>query len=426
MNGVMAKTTTAPAITKNSCLSLPFRYFWAASGSLLIFVALLPVAAGSLEGGILHPRFLALAHLAVLGWATMVAMGALFQLVPVILEVVLWSDVLGRVQFWFYSIGVLGLAGSFWYGRLGDGVPFFGLLVAVGIVLFLINAAFTLAKVKKIDLTGIHILAAFLWFTLTTFSGLALAVNFRIGFLDRAVFETLKGHAALGLWGWLSLLIVGVSYKLFPMFTLAHGYSLRAGKLAFILGNLGLLGLLVGDWVLGSPQIWNQVASLLIVLAIFSYGKQVLDMRRTRLRPISVPIKYALAAVLYLHVAALLGVIQVLGLGDSFEGLDFGLGALVILGWITLSIVGYLFKIFPHLNWLKKYGDKVGLEPVPSMESMVDERLPRAGFVLFNVGVLLLTIGFMILTPFVVQLAGLVLLAGVIVLMVAMKQAQRA
>jgi len=39
---------------------------------------------------------------------------------------------------------------------------------------------------------------------------------------------------------------------------------------------------------------------------------------------------------------------------------------------------------------------------------------------------LLLTIGFMILTPFVVQLAGLVLLAGVIVLMVAMKQAQRA
>ena len=176
----------------------------------------------------------------------------------------------------------------------------------------------------------------------------------------------------------------------------------------------------------GLSQIWNQVASLLIVLAIFSYGKQVLDMRRTRLRPISVPIKYALAAVLYLHVAALLGVIQVLGLGDSFEGLDFGLGALVILGWITLSIVGYLFKIFPHLNWLKKYGDKVGLEPVPSMESMVDERLPRAGFVLFNVGVLLLTIGFMILTPFVVQLAGLVLLAGVIVLMVAMKQAQRA
>ena len=68
----------------------------------------------------------------------------------------------------------------------------------------------------------------------------------------------------------------------------------------------------------------------------------------------------------------------------------------------------------------------MGLEPVPPMESMVDERLPRAGFVLFNVGVLLLTIGFMILTPFVVQLAGLVLLAGVIVLMVAMKQAQRA
>ncbi|MBI3015928.1 MAG: hypothetical protein HYY65_12925 [Candidatus Tectomicrobia bacterium] len=426
MNGVMTKTTAAPTIAKEGGLNLPFRYFWAASGSFLLLMALLPIAAASLDSGVLHPRFLALAHLAVLGWATMVAMGALFQLVPVVLEVTLWSDLLGRWQFWFYTIGVLGLAGSFWHGRLGDGVPFFGLLVAVGIVLFLINVAFTLARVKKIDMTGIHILAAFLWFTLTALSGLALAVNFRTGFLSEAVLATLRGHLYLGLWGWLSLLIIGVSYKLFPMFTLAHGYSLRAAKVAFSLGNMGLLGLLLGDWVLGSPPAWNRAASLLIVLAVFSYGKQVIAMSRARLRPFGVPMKYALTAVFYLHVAALLGVLRMLGLGASSEGFDFGLGALVILGWISLSIVGYLYKIFPHLVWLKKYGDKVGLEPVPAMDSMVDERLPRAGFFLFNAGIPALTLGFMLLNPVLVRLAGLVLLAAVGVLAVAMTQARRA
>lgn len=407
-------------------LNLPGRYFWAALTFFALLAALVPVAAAALGSGVLAPHFLALVHLAVLGWATMVAMGALFQLGPVVLEVTLWSEALGRLQFWFYALGVLGLAGSFWFGRLGDGAPLFGSLVTVGIILFLVNMTFTLARVKKVDLTGAHILAAFFWFVLTALSGLALALNFRAGFLNEKVLEVLKGHLFLGLWGWLSLLIIGVSYKLFPMFTLAHGYSQRFGKAAFVAGNLGLLLLLAGDWFLGAPPAVNRVAVLLLAGAVFAYGRQVLDMGRARLRPFGSPMRYAVAAVFYLHLVALLELLRVAGILPSSEGLVLALGVLAILGWISMSIVGYLFKIFPHLVWLRKYGNKVGLEPVPSMEGMVDERLPRFGFYLFQGGILGLALGCVLMNPPLVRVSGALLLAAIAALVLTMGQAERA
>src|SRR5690606_14925983 len=48
------------------------------------------------------------AHLLILGWALMVAMGAMYQLVPVAFLTPIWSEKFGFVQFWVTAIGVGG------------------------------------------------------------------------------------------------------------------------------------------------------------------------------------------------------------------------------------------------------------------------------------------------------------------------------
>jgi hypothetical protein len=52
--------------------------------------------------------------------------------------------------------------------------------------------------------------------------GAIFVVNKRLVFWPIAVLPSIAGYALLGGVGWLTLLIVGVSYKLVPMFALTH------------------------------------------------------------------------------------------------------------------------------------------------------------------------------------------------------------
>jgi cbb3-type cytochrome oxidase subunit 1 len=55
----------------------------------------------------------AMTHIATLGWITMTIFGALFQLIPVALQVKLFSEILAEIQFWIFSLGVFTSVYSF-------------------------------------------------------------------------------------------------------------------------------------------------------------------------------------------------------------------------------------------------------------------------------------------------------------------------
>ncbi|GGK35986.1 hypothetical protein GCM10010965_31160 [Caldalkalibacillus thermarum] len=68
------------------------------------------------------------------------------------------------------------------------------------------------------------------------------------------------------------------------------------------------------------------------------------------------------------------------------------LSYLFLMGWISLSILGYLFKIIPFLWWTYKYSHQIGKVNVPTLKEMMDERLGALFFPAFILATLLVTI----------------------------------
>jgi len=56
-------------------------------------------------------------------------------------------------------------------------------------------------------------------------------------------------HAHINLIGFVSIMIFGVSYHMFPRFTGSPIYSVPIGRLQFYLANLGLIGMALSWWV---------------------------------------------------------------------------------------------------------------------------------------------------------------------------------
>jgi len=406
-------------------LRLPFRYLFAALAAFLVLNLLFVVERGGFSASFFRQgQVMALAHLATLGWITMTAMGAMFQLIPVVLEVPLWSERLGQVQFWVYLFGILGFVGSLWSLRF-NWAPLFAFIIFLALSQFLLNLGMTLVGVRRWDWTGYHIVAALFYLAATAFLGLLLALNLGTGFLGPQVLGFLKGHVYLAVWGWVSLLIIGVSYKLLPMFALSHGYSEGAGKASFILGNLGVLGLFFG-FILGDGDgIWPMASSLLLFLAILLYAVQTYLILKSRRRKLDVALYHSGAAILYLLAAAVLGILSSLGLlpkGFQFYHTYAYIG---LMGWISLFIVGQMYKIVPFLAWFHKYSHKVGLEPVPLMKEMFSERLAMTQFYLMNLGILGTAFSFAAGSLRFLGIFGLIVLVGSVIFAYNMAYAYR-
>src|SRR3990172_3506750 len=67
------------------------RYFIAATVTFILLNGMMLISYQYLQGFHFQPRLLAFVHMAILGWATLNVMGAMTQLVPVILETSLYS-----------------------------------------------------------------------------------------------------------------------------------------------------------------------------------------------------------------------------------------------------------------------------------------------------------------------------------------------
>ncbi|QKJ98531.1 MAG: hypothetical protein HND40_02605 [Ignavibacteriota bacterium] len=105
-----------------SAYSPPFRivskYFVTAISSFVLLNLFLLLNHSYIVGHHFTPKILAITHIATLGWITMIIFGALFQLIPVVLEVKLFSENSCRssvldLYSWRYWIGLLLL--DFYY-----------------------------------------------------------------------------------------------------------------------------------------------------------------------------------------------------------------------------------------------------------------------------------------------------------------------
>ena len=67
------------------------------------------------NGSFRIPAIWSAAHLLILGWALMVAMGAMYQLVPVAFLTKIWNETFGFIQFVVTAVGIVSFAGMLYW-----------------------------------------------------------------------------------------------------------------------------------------------------------------------------------------------------------------------------------------------------------------------------------------------------------------------
>jgi len=201
--------------------------------------------------------------------------------------------------------------------------------------------------------------------------GLMAAFDFQFGFLGAAFDQVLLTHLTLGILGWLSSTLIGVSYTLARMFALAHGHSDRLGRLIFVMLNVSILGLALGFLFSWLPPILFGGALLIATAWLFAYDFTGMICVRRR-KVLDVTQYHSMVAVGYFTLIITFGIVTAL-FGWRQPAMLVALGLAALVGWLGQSIIGYLYKIVPFLIWHTRYGPQVGREHVPLMRELVHE-----------------------------------------------------
>ncbi len=385
------------------------RYLVAGVAAFVVFALGVPFLAPTLVRTNDDPHVFALAHVAVLGWITMTIMGALYQLFPVALGARPSSERLARWNFWLYLVAVVGFAPSF-YADWTPGVAVFGSLAVGGIAHFASAMLRSYRSVRDWHPMAWYVLAGLLWLLGTIGFGLVYALDWLFGWFDVSD-PMLAAHVHLGLAGWLSLTLMGVSYKLIAMFAIAHGHDHRLAMANLALWNVGLAGLALSlIFVPAGPAVAAFAAILGLSAVLF-----VLDMarllRRRRRRPLSVEQWHLFVGFGSLLGAVALGLVIATGHAPSRSWV-VAYGWLALAGWLGFSIVGNSYKIVPFLSWLHTYSEVAGSRPVPRVGDLLDAGMARVSFGFLLAGLVGVCLGLLAGDAPVVQLAGLSYLAG--------------
>lgn len=386
---------------------------------------------------------IATTHLFVLGWITSIVMGAMYQLVPVALETRLHSERLARWHFPLHLIAVAGMVWMFWRWDMKQ-VAHFGSAYAAGVGLFVYNIGRTLWRVPRWNVVATAVLSALVWFCLTLGAGLAIAAG-KCTYESAATLSpasawgavihslqavarfatrfdqiaAMHAHAHLGVVGIFVMLIVGVSYKLLPMFMLSDVQRVWRARASVALLNLGLAG---GFFAILLRSPLKQVFAAVIVLALILYGCEVAAIFQARKRrTLDWGLKYFLTAVGLLAPVSLLAMVLSLpGLPlNAFTGqLENLYGMAGILGVISFAIIGMLYKITPFLVWYASYSRHIGKARVPSLADLYSSALQVAGYWTYLGGLLVTGTGIVLSHALLCRAGAMLLLASLGILVV--------
>ncbi|RAU82827.1 hypothetical protein [Pontibacter arcticus] len=364
----------------------------------LAFVALsilLLFSTDAFGGHYFHPKLLTLTHVATLGWATMLIFGALYQLLPVVLDCKLYSEKLGIFAFGFLGIGTILLAWCFWHFELGYSMHLAACSLVISFILFTINVIQTARLAPKWTIESDFIVTSAIWLLVTGIVGLVMVLNFTMAFLPVEHTHYLKLHAHIGMSGWFLLLIIGVGAKLIPMFLLAHAERTEKLNWSYNLINVGLVFFIIDHIFLHT--VFLPVYAALVVAGVALFLLFIYETAKTRKRQdVDLGMKQTFVALALLLLPLLL--VMVISSQLNFpqqllSAVYLVYGISVFLGFISALILGQTFKTLPFIVWMHAYENYVGRFKTPLPKDLYSHTLQRWQNVFYLLGFILLITG---------------------------------
>ncbi|MDP6706699.1 MAG: hypothetical protein QF893_10180 [Alphaproteobacteria bacterium] len=326
-------------------ISIPFRFFAAAAAFHLAAWALVLANADALADFAPGPGpILGAVHLLTLGVLVMTAMGASLQLLPVASMTPVGGAGVCRLLWWLYTPGVAvlsaGMAGGIWWLLMtGAG------LALAGIAIYAVLLGRNLIQAQSLGIVVAHAWAALAALLALALLGGLLLADWQHGLLNDAPAMT-GVHMVVAIYGFMSLLALGFSHILVPMFALAPTPPSGPAAIALALAVAAVIGAsaaLVGDlgWGLAAAGLAGLAAAGLYLWLMWrALGARM----RKRLDPAFRLIR--LGWVL-LPVSILTGVAAGLGALGGRGAILFAV--LALLGWLSSFLFGVLHRILPFL-----------------------------------------------------------------------------
>lgn len=364
----------------------------------LAFVALsilLLFSTDAFGGHYFHPKLLTLTHVATLGWATMLIFGALYQLLPVVLDCKLYSEKLGIVAFGFLGIGTILLAWCFWHFELGYCMHLAACSLVISFILFTINVIQTARLAPKWTIESDFIVTSAIWLLVTGIVGLVMVLNFTMAFLPVEHTHYLKLHAHIGMGGWFLLLIIGVGAKLIPMFLLAHAERTKKLNWSYNLINVGLVFFIIDHIFLHT--VFLPVYAALVVAGVVLFLLFIYETAKTRKRQdvdLGMKQTFVALALLLLPLVLVMVISSQLNFPQQLlSAVYLVYGISVFLGFISALILGQTFKTLPFIVWMHAYENYVGRFKTPLPKDLYNPTLQRWHNVFYLLGFILLITG---------------------------------
>jgi len=362
-------------------LSVPFRFFLTAPLFGLACATLLMWRGPEVFDSRWMPAALAATHLLTLGLLAGVMLGAMMQILPVLVAAPLPAP---RAVAWLTHLalvaGALALAGGFLWLQPAL-LKLAVVALGAGFAVFVAAVAASLVRVRAWNTTvGVMWLVAIAVVATVAFGALlAASLGFGIALPSGALHDLHPGWALLG---WIGVLVIGVAYQVVPMFQMTPAYSDRLTSwLTWAIFAALVLWTAVRVTLGDAGDALARALLLALAAAYAAFALVTLDLQRQRRRRLGdVTLDFWRVGMVCLIAAAGCWAARVAGIGSLPEAFDVFLGVLAIVGVALAVVNGMLYKIAPFLVWFHLQTELAGRATVPNMKRILADAPQRTQF----------------------------------------------
>ncbi len=382
-------------------------YFIAGAVFYAITAFLLPFYANEVSGYFLSSSIAALMHLYLLGFVMMVIFGAMYQLVPVVLEIPIFSKDFAYIQFYLFTGGILIFTFGLWDEHYTQILPYGAMLMYLSMLIFSANVFLTYRNIMRWDIVAKFIFVSNIFLIIGVTIGFIIALNLIYGFYPD-ILTLVQMHIATTIFGYVIMTIMGIGMILLPMFSLSHGFKQTAIEMAFYTIIIGLILFLFGSFF--KIDLLKFGGILFSTIAIFFALYQMYLIFSTRIRKQNdFWAKNMMASFVTLIISFFILIAGVLTKNDTYYLL---FGFTLFFGFFTFFVVGHIYKILPFLVWYQRYSPLVGKLKVPMLNDMVHEKVADAQFWITLAGLILAISAIILKTPVIFQIGAVIMGIG--------------
>ncbi len=402
---------TADVSVENSPrITIPFRFILTAPLFGMLFSIIFLLYGPGLIGSRWDPALIGTLHLINIGVLMMIVTGVLFQVLPVVGGVQFpWKSIISRLIYLsLVAGGAIYFIGFFLLER--QLLLLAGVVLSVGLLPYLSLLVVGIFRLHH-PAEPIRLLRYSVLFLLLV---MGLGISLLMGWGSSAVQlhrEWTDIHAVWGLGGWFTLLLMGLSFQMIPMFQVTPDFPPWLRR-----WGVPVTALLLLSWgVLSIMQLGQGLSALLLAAAagvMVLYGMIALWVLHNRKRKVfDATVRFWQLAFLGMASGSLLLIFFLLS-GQVIPG---WLAILWIFGFLLPMLSGTLLKIAPFLVFLhlqqkviKDPEQMANLVNIPNLFQILPTRRARTLLLLFLLS--MVSWGGALLSPLLAHLTGLLLL----------------